>query len=494
MSTQAATADRTVVIGLEVHVQLETDTKIFCGCSTEPAADEEPNTRTCPTCLGLPGALPVLNEAAVEAAVKIGKAIDADVPETTTFHRKNYYYPDLPKNFQLTQYDAPICRSGELEVRVDDETRTIGITRAHLEEDPGSLQHAGGSIESATHTLVNYNRAGTPLLEIVTEPDFRSPAETRAFLAKLEEVLEYLGVFDPTRDGSLRVDANVSLVPDERVDDGTIADEALDGVSRAEVKNISSHKGAEQALAYEVTRQENVLRRGREIEQETRHWDEARGVTVSMRSKEAEKDYRYFREADLPALEVSDWKAQIAIPELPDARRERFREEYGLDRESASKLTSTKAVADFFEDVASEFDPDLAATWVADNLLGELNYREMEITDVEGRLDEFTRLIELVAAEELTVKNAEEVVLREMLDAGDDPETVIDREGLGKAESGEVEAAVAAAIDENPDAVSDYHDGDEGAINFLVGQVMQTTGGSADPGQVNGLLREELDG
>jgi len=496
MSTQAATEERTVVIGLEVHVQLETDAKIFCGCSTEPAEDEEePNTRTCPTCLGLPGALPVLNEGAVEAAVKIGKAIDADIPETTTFHRKNYYYPDLPKNFQLTQYDAPICQSGELEVRVDDEPRTIGITRAHLEEDPGSLQHAGGSIETATHTLVDYNRAGTPLMEIVTEPDFRSPAETRAFLAKLEEVLEYLGVFDPTRDGSLRVDANVSLVPESEVDgDGTITDEALGDANRAEVKNISSHKGAEQALAYEVTRQENVLRRGREIEQETRHWDEARGVTVSMRSKEAEKDYRYFREADLPALEVSDWKAQIAIPELPDARRERFREEYGLDRESASKLTSTKAVADFFEDVAESFDPDLAATWVADNLLGELNYREMAITDVEGRLDEFERLVELVADEELTVKNAEEVVLREMLDEGDDPDAVIEREGLGVADSGEVEAAVAAAIDDNPDAVDDYRDGDEGAINFLVGQVMQATGGSADPGEVNGLLREELDG
>ena len=495
MSTQAATADRTVVIGLEVHVQLETDTKIFCGCSTEPGDDEEPNTRTCPTCLGLPGALPVLNEAAVEAAVKVGKALDADIPETTTFHRKNYYYPDLPKNFQLTQYDAPICANGELEVSVDGERRAIGITRAHLEEDPGSIQHAGGSIESATHTLVNYNRAGTPLMEVVTEPDFRSPAETRAFLAKLEEVLEYLGVFDATRDGSLRVDANVSLVDAEAVDDdGSVPESVLADANRAEVKNISSHKGAERALAYEITRQRNVLRRGREIEQETRHWDENRGVTVSMRSKEAEKDYRYFREADLPALEVADWKATVPIPELPDARRERFRAEYGLDDEAASKLTSTKEVADFFENVAGEYDPELAATWVADNLLGELNYRELSITDVTDRLDEFTRLVELVDAGAVTAKNAEEVVLREMLDEGDDPDTVVDREDLGKAAADEVETAVAAAVENNPEAVADYHDGDDGAINYLVGQVMQETGGSADPGQVNGLLRERLDG
>jgi aspartyl-tRNA(Asn)/glutamyl-tRNA(Gln) amidotransferase subunit B len=495
MSTQAAREGTTVVIGLEVHVQLETDTKVFCGCSTEPADDEEPNTRTCPTCLGLPGALPVLNEAAVEAAVKVGKALDADIPETTTFHRKNYYYPDLPKNFQLTQYDAPICANGELEVSVDGERRAIGITRAHLEEDPGSIQHAGGSIESATHTLVNYNRAGTPLMEVVTEPDFRSPAETRAFLAKLEEVLEYLGVFDATRDGSLRVDANVSLVDAEAVDDdGSVPESVLADANRAEVKNISSHKGAERALAYEITRQRNVLRRGREIEQETRHWDENRGVTVSMRSKEAEKDYRYFREADLPALEVADWKATVPIPELPDARRERFRAEYGLDDEAASKLTSTKEVADFFENVAGEYDPELAATWVADNLLGELNYRELSITDVTDRLDEFTRLVELVDAGAVTAKNAEEVVLREMLDEGDDPDTVVDREDLGKAAADEVETAVAAAVENNPEAVADYHDGDDGAINYLVGQVMQETGGSADPGQVNGLLRERLDG
>jgi aspartyl-tRNA(Asn)/glutamyl-tRNA(Gln) amidotransferase subunit B len=483
------------VIGLEVHVQLETDTKIFCGCSTEPAEDEDPNTRTCPTCLGLPGALPVLNEAAVEAAVEVGKAIDADVPEETTFHRKNYFYPDLPKNFQITQYDAPICRDGELAFSVGDERRTVTIQRAHLEEDPGSLQHVGGGIDTADYTLVDYNRAGTPLMEVVTAPDFRGAEEVRAFLAELEEVLEYLGVFDASRDGSLRVDANLSIVDADDVDeDGTVDEAVLASANRTEVKNISSHKGAEKALSYEDTRQKNAVRRGREVEQETRHWDESRGITVSMRSKEAEKDYRYFREADLPPLAVSDWKQKLSIPELPDARRERFREEYGLSEEAASKLTSTKQVADFYEDVAREFDPDLAATWVADNLLGELNYRDMAVTDVDDRLGEFRRLIEMVDEEEITRKNAREVVLRAMLDEGDDPETVVEREGLGKTGADEVERAVAEAIEENPEAVDDFHAGEDGAINFLVGQVMQKTGGSADPGDVNELLRAELDG
>jgi aspartyl-tRNA(Asn)/glutamyl-tRNA(Gln) amidotransferase subunit B len=488
-------ADLAVVIGLEVHVQLETDTKIFCGCSTDQT-DAEPNANTCPVCLGLPGALPVLNEGAVEAAVKVGKAIDADIPEETWFHRKNYYYPDLPKNFQITQYDEPICQDGRLEVGVEGERREIGIERAHLEEDPGSLQHVGGSIDAADYTLVNYNRAGIPLLEIVTDPDFRSPDQVRAFLAKLEEVLEYLGVFDSTRDGSLRIDANISLVEtsDENVgDDGEITDEALAAANRTEVKNISSHKGAEKALAYEVTRQKNAVRRGRAVEQETRHWDEAKGITVSMRSKEEEKDYRYFAEADLPPLQVADWKEQISIPELPDARRERFGAEYDLSEEAASKLTSTKQVADFYEDVAEEYDPDLAATWVADNLLGELNYREMEVTDVEDRLDEVTRLVELVATDEITAKNARETVLREMLDEGKDPDAVVEAEGLGKTGEDEVQQAVEEAIAENPDAVEDHHGGEDGAINFLVGQVMQKTGGSADPGDVNQLLRAELE-
>jgi aspartyl-tRNA(Asn)/glutamyl-tRNA(Gln) amidotransferase subunit B len=484
-----------VVIGLEAHVQLETDTKIFCGCSTEPADDEAPNTRTCPVCLGLPGALPVLNEGAVEAAVKIGKALDADIPEETAFHRKNYYYPDLPKNFQITQYGAAICQAGELEIRTEGERRVVDVRRAHLEEDPGSLQHEGGNIDTAEYTLVNYNRAGTPLMEIVTQPDFRAPGEVRAFLAKLEEVLEYLGVFDPTRDGSLRVDANISLIPSDEVDDPEdIGSDALEAANRTEVKNISSHKGAEKALSYEVTRQKNQLKRGRAVEQETRHWDESRGITVSMRSKEEEKDYRYFREADLPPLQVSHWKEEIPIPELPDARRERFQAEYGLSAEAASKLTSTKEVADFFEDAAAEYDADLAATWVADNLLGELNYRDMSITDVTHRFDEILRLVELVAEDEITAKNAHETVLRTMLDEGDDPDTIVEREGLGKTSGDAVQEAVETAIAENPDAVADYEEGDDGAINFLVGQVMQATGGSADPGDVNQLLRQELDG
>jgi aspartyl-tRNA(Asn)/glutamyl-tRNA(Gln) amidotransferase subunit B len=480
-----------VVIGLEVHVQLETDTKIFCGCSTAPA--DEPNTHTCPVCLGLPGSLPVLNEAAVEAAVKIGKAIDADTPERTRFHRKNYYYPDLPKNFQISQYDAPICQDGHLEFTVGDERRTVGVRRAHLEEDPGSLTHRGGSIDTAEYTLVDDNRAGTPLMEVVTEPDFRDAEEVRAFLAKLEEVLEYLDVFDASRDGSLRVDANLSVVDAAEVGaNGEVDESALEAANRTEVKNISSHRGAEKALAYEAQRQKNAIERGRAVQQETRHWDESRGITVSMRSKEAEKDYRYYREADLPPLEVADRAEEVAIPELPDARRERFREEYGLSAEAADKLTSTKQVADFFENVAAAFDADLAATWVADTLLGELNYRDMQVTDLDGRLDEVTRLVELVAEEAITAKNARETVLRSMLDDGRDPDAVVREEGLGKTSTDEVQRAVEETLEENSAAVEDYRNGEDGAINFLVGQVMQKTGGSADPGDVNQLLRDRL--
>lgn len=502
MSQRLQETELIPVIGLEVHVQLETATKIFCGCSTAPA--DEPNVQTCPVCLGLPGSLPVLNEKAVEAAVRIGKAIRADIPAETTFHRKNYFYPDLPKGFQLTQYEAPICQDGTIEFRVDGNDRTVGIRRAHLEEDPGSLKHvrAGSadlavretSVDRADYTLVDYNRAGTPLMEIVTEPEFRDPSEVRAFLEKLEEVLEYLGVFASDRDGSLRVDANLSLVPaSELAADRSVTEDALEAASRTEIKNISSHRGAEQALTFEASRQRDRIAAGRDVTQETRHFDETHGTTVHMRTKEAEKDYRYFREADLPPLQIADWRDRLSIPELPDARRERFKTEYGLGQEAARKLTSTKQVADFFETVAGDFDPELAATWVADTLLGELNYRDKSITDVEDRLEELHRLIELVATEEITAKNAREVVLRRMLDHGTDPDSIVESEDLGITTVDEVQRTVESVIEQHPDAVKDYRNGQDDAINFLVGQVMQGTGGSADPGQVNQLLREALE-
>lgn len=482
-----------VVIGLEVHVQLETSTKIFCGCSID-FAEDPPNSHTCPVCLGLPGSLPVLNEAAVDAAVKLAKALGGTVPTVTRFHRKNYFYPDLPKNFQISQYGAPICAEGDIEIQIEDETRTIAIERAHLEEDPGRLAHGGGDIASADYTLIDYNRAGVPLVEIVTAPDFRGPSEVRAFLAKLEEMLEYLGIFDSTRDGSLRVDANVSLLPtDDLPESGEPTADQLADATRTEVKNISSHRGAERALAYEVTRQRNARRRGVSIEQETRHWDETRGITVGLRSKEAEADYRYFPEYDLPPVRTRNRFDAVEIPELPDARRDRFQEEYGMNPEVASKLTSSRSVADFFEEIAADYDPDIAATWVADNVLGELNYRNMEIAEIVERLPEFERLIELVDTNEITVKNAEEIVLRTMLDEGLDPDTVIEQEGLGRSDEETVAMAVAEAIEENPEAVEDVRSGETEAINFLVGQVMQKTQGQADPGTVNALLRSELD-
>ena len=478
------------VIGLEVHVQLETHTKIFCGCPTDAPEDDPPNTRTCPVCLGLPGALPVLNAAAVEAAVKVGKALRAEIAAETRFHRKNYFYPDLPKNFQITQYDAPICAGGSVTVGVEDVTREVAIERAHLEEDPGSLAHVGGSIATAEYTLIDYNRAGTPLMEIVTAPDLRSPKEARAFLRKLEAILRYLEVFDPARDGSLRVDANISLVPGDAA--GAVTDAALAAANRTEVKNISSLKGAEQALAYEVSRQRQALRRGKQITQETRHWDEGRGVTVAMRSKEAEKDYRYFSEADLPPLRVRDWRDRIAIPELPEVRRERFVEEYGIDPATAAKLTAAKPVADLFEETADRFDPGTAAMWIGDTLVGELHYRGMSVGAIADQHADLHALIALVDDGEITRKNATEVVLREMLDDPRPPAAIIEEAGLGRVETDAVAAAVDAAIEAHPEAVADVEAGEEGAINFLVGQVMQQTAGRADPETVNALLRERL--
>ncbi|MBP1909772.1 Asp-tRNA(Asn)/Glu-tRNA(Gln) amidotransferase subunit GatB [Methanolobus bombayensis] len=451
-----------VRIGLEVHVQLnKLNTKLFCGCSTN-YHDSEPNTHTCPVCLGLPGSLPVINEKAVEFAIKIGLALNCSIVEQTQFHRKNYYYPDLPKGFQTTQYDYPIAGEGKVIIEGEDGEHEVGITRAHMEEDPGRLQHMG-SIDRSKGTLINYNRSGMTLIEIVSEPDMRSPKEARRYLDKLRSILDYLDVFDGDLEGAMRVDANVSVHWGERV----------------EVKNISSFKGAERALLYEIMRQKNHIRRGGEIVLETRHFDEARGVTISMRTKEEEHDYRYFPEPDLVPLRVADWvpKVRETLPELPDAKRERFMKEYGLGETHARALTTEIKLANFYEEVASKVDPKDAAVWVSDTLKGELNYRELTIDAFTVK--DIVTVIELVTGNKITEQSAVEII-RTVLDDGGKPQEIVEKKGLLKVEDDIVAKAVEEAVAENPDAVADYLGGKEKSLNFLVGKVMQKTKGRAD--------------
>ncbi|MFQ6073522.1 MAG: Asp-tRNA(Asn)/Glu-tRNA(Gln) amidotransferase subunit GatB, partial [Methanosarcinales archaeon] len=414
-----------VIIGLEVHVQLNTlDSKMFCGCSTKYHKDE-PNTHTCPVCLGLPGSLPVINKKAVQYAIKVGVALNCEIQEYTQFYRKNYLYPDLPKNFQISQYDYPIAVNGKVILENENGERVVRIKRVHMEEDPGRLVHEGGSIERSKYTLIDYNRSGMPLLEVVTEPDLRSPKEARNFLNKLRNILEYLEVFDSNLEGALRVDANISLA----------------GGARAEIKNISSYKGAEKALLFEVVRQKNLLRRGRKVVQETRHYDDVRGITVSLRTKEEEQDYRYFPEPDLVPLKIKEWTPAIrtTLPELPDAKRERFIEQYGIKKEHAKILTSEIKLANFYEEVAKSMDPILSATWIADVLKGELNYRDLSIDAFSPKNMEI--ILKMISKNKITERNAVEVI-RTLLDEGGTPEEIVKKKGLLKADSDQVLKAI----------------------------------------------------
>jgi aspartyl-tRNA(Asn)/glutamyl-tRNA(Gln) amidotransferase subunit B len=462
-----------VVIGLEVHVQLTTQSKLFCGCSTH-YQDSEPNTHTCPICLGLPGSLPVINEMAVLYAERVARALNCSV-QPTQFYRKNYYYPDLPKGFQISQYDFPLAINGHMTVDTDGQERLIRIRRVHLEEDPGKLTYRG-PIEKAQYSLIDYNRSGVPLLEVVTEPDLRTPKEARRFLNKLRNILEYLNVFDGNLEGSLRVDANVSVA----------------GGKRAEVKNISSYKGVEKALLFEITRQRNLLRRGIHIAQETRHFDESRGITISLRSKEQEQDYRYFPEPDLtqvgPELLVKQFPQQVEI-ELPDAKRRRFVEQYHISDYQAKVLTASKPLADYYETIAAAVDPSAAASWAVDVLQGELNYRGLDLSAFSP--DYLIDVIKSVADGTITEKAAVEVI-RTVLDRGGSPCEIINQKALHAVPAEEVNAAVRQAIDENPQAVADFHRGKKGALNFLVGQVMKKTRGRADPAVTNRVIREQL--
>jgi aspartyl-tRNA(Asn)/glutamyl-tRNA(Gln) amidotransferase subunit B len=463
-----------VMIGLEVHVQLnKLKTKVFCGCSTDYHNDP-PNSHVCPVCLGLPGSLPVINKKAVEAAIKIGLALNCKVEEHTQFYRKNYYYPDLPKGFQITQYDFPISSGGYITIEGEDGEHRVGITRAHMEEDPGRLVHEG-TIDKSKYTLIDYNRSGMALIEIVSDPDMRSPKEARRYLDKLRNIVEYLDIFDGDLEGALRVDANISIM----------------GGQRAEIKNISSHKGAERALLFEIVRQKNVLRRGGVVVQETRHFDEAREITISMRSKEEAHDYRYFPEPDLVPLKISGWAPAIkaTLPELPDTRRMRFVEQYGITDDHARALTSELKLAIFYEDVAKKVDPKIAAVWVCDVLKGELNYRDLTVDAFKK--EHILSVIKLLMSKKITEDGAVDII-RTLLDKGGSPDEIVKEKGLLKVEGDIVATAAEEAIKENPQAVADFRAGKEKALNSLVGAVMKKTKGRADARTAREMLLGKL--
>lgn len=471
------------VIGLEVHVELHTKTKIFCGCS--PSFGAAPNTQTCPICLGHPGVLPVLNRKAVEFAIKAAMALNCEIADVCKFDRKNYFYPDLPKAYQISQFDQPIGRNGWIDIEVDGKTRRIGITRLHLEEDAGKLTHVDGGFAS----LVDFNRGGTPLLEIVSEPDLRSPEEARLYLEKLRAIMLYCEVSDvKMEEGSLRCDANISLRPWGQETYGT----------RTELKNMNSFRGVQRALEYERQRQAEVLDAGGQIVQETRRWDEARERTVSMRGKEESQDYRYFPDPDLVELRIDEaWKQAVraSIPELPDARKERYVREYGLPAYDAEVITATKKLADFFEEsLKYTSDAKAVANWIMGDLLGYLNTHRLEFDDVKITGQGLGEMIGLLEKGTISGKIAK-TVFREMLETGKRPQQIVEEKGLVQiSDEGALREIVVAVIENNPQSVADYKAGKEKAIGYLVGQVMKETKGKANPGLVNQLLREHLNG
>ncbi len=472
------------VIGLEIHAQLATNSKIFSGASTR--FGNEPNRQACPVDLGLPGVLPVLNEGAVAMAVRLGLGIGADIAGRSVFARKNYFYPDLPKGYQISQYEIPVVGTGQLEIALDDGTvKTIGVTRAHLEED------AGKSLHEDFHgmTGIDLNRAGTPLLEIVSEPDMRSPAEAVAYAKKIRTLVRYLGICDGNmQEGSLRVDANVSIRPAGSQEFGT----------RAEIKNVNSFRFLEKALNFEIERQREILEDGGTVQQETRLYDANADETRSMRTKEEANDYRYFPDPDLLPLEVDQAfieSVRVELPELPDEKRDRFISEYGLPVYDANVLTASRELADYYEATvaAAGGAPKVGANWVMSELGGVLNAQGLDISDSPVSAQALGGLIQRIQDQTISGKIAKQVF--EAMVAGEgDADGVIEAKGLKQiTDTGEIERMIDEVVDANPGQVEQYRAGKDKVLGWFVGQVMKASRGKANPEQVNQLLRQKLD-
>ena len=493
MSTERAPAslDYETVIGLEVHVQLSTASKMFCSCAADYQA-AEPNTRVCPTCLGMPGTLPVVNSKAVEYTIMTGLALNCRIAGRTKFDRKNYAYPDLMKGYQISQYDVPIAFGGCLEIGRSQEAKEVRITRIHMEEDVAKLLHVRDDANGA-YTLMDVNRAGVPLMEIVSEPDMRSPEEAREYLTSLHSIIQYLGVSTANmQDGSFRCDANISIRPR-----GT-----TDLLTKVEIKNMNSFRAVYNALQYEEKRQLAAVQAGAEIVQETRGWVEESRSTVSQRSKEYAHDYRYFPEPDLPPLVIDpSWVEAVAerIPELPAQRRSRFAAQYHLPLSDAAQLTASKAVADYFEDAASlasaqsKDNAKSLSNWVLVELTHLLNLDGIAISDTKVSPAHLAQLVNMIDSGKLSSTLAK-AVLEESFGSGQMPEEIAQAQGYIQInDQSLVATAVEDAIASNAQAVSDYLKGRDGAVRFLVGQVMKRTRGNANPELVTGILREKLE-
>ncbi len=470
-------------IGLEIHVQLTSlKTKLFCGCTSDYRG-KDPNTLVCPVCLGIPGALPVLNRKAVEFAVMAALSLNCKVSDRMFFFRKNYYYPDMPKNFQISQYDraggAPLAVDGFLHFDVDKKRRKVRISRVHLEEDPGRLVHLG-PIDQSPYTLVDYNRSGVTLLEVVTDPDLDSPKEARILLQGLRSILEHLEIFDGSFEGAMRCDANVSIA----------------GGTRVEIKNISSFKEVERALSFEIIRQRGLLKKGLAVRRETRHWDETRRITITLRTKEEEHDYRYFPEPDLVPIKITKYfieEIKNRMPELPEARVKRFMTTYGLPQYGAKVLVGNKALADFFEECVKLYNkPNDVSNWVIGDLLRYLYENNLEISESKITPEHLSEIIRLIDDGIISGKIAKRV-LREVVSTGQSPLQIVEEKGLVKISFRKtLEAMVDQVFSENPMAVEDAL-ADEKAVHFLVGQLMKETRGKADPELANQIIRERLE-